>query len=698
MGRMKLPLTLLALALPASAQFTLAPEKIPSGFPDNASRTENVDFGDVDLDGDWDVVMADGGDFGNDQNRIWMNQGGLQGGVKGTFVDETATRFPPILDQSRDIELADLDGDADLDVFVANTSQLMPQPCRFWINQGGQQGGAIATYVDETAARYLGLGGPGSSIHPGFVFAAGGFVDWASDGDFADFDNDGDLDLLQVSIGGASGGQVPTRIFLNDGEGFFTELNPSGFQLTGSTIKPGDPGLWCDGVQTSHTTDTTGAECDVATSAEDADVGDVDGDFDLDLLLGDRIAAPRMFANRLDGSGLAPAAGELRFRDVTGGVFAPGHVTANGAFEQELGDLDGDHDLDILGLNWGATSSPPSFPEKVLVNDGAGHFLTEIELPGSDSDDNEGDLLDFDSDGDLDVYVANWSGMDRLYRNDGALSFTQEPLPAFTGTAVDADAADLDGDGDPEVLVGHENNQPNVLLLNEYDVADVHAPVVAALESVSAAAAFAGVLPVRASVYDNAPYYVAYFNPTYLEVTVDGAVLPPLAMKSSGGQVFRGELPGNLVGSVSYRVVAFDEYGNAGASASRGYGASGDAGTAFGAPSSGGTTGLASLTATFAGETSYLRATAPPGAAVIVGASAAKLSPPLAVPGLANLLLNLAPPVIVIASGAAGAGGDLVAGVPVPAAAGGATVHLQAVSFDGATLESSTGLTLVVQP
>ena len=49
---------------------------------------------------DWDAVFADGGDFGNDQNRLWINQGGSQGGALGTFVDVTAAH---LLEQVKDM-------------------------------------------------------------------------------------------------------------------------------------------------------------------------------------------------------------------------------------------------------------------------------------------------------------------------------------------------------------------------------------------------------------------------------------------------------------------------------------------------------------------------------------------------------------------------------------------------------------------
>ena len=83
---------LFALSASASAQFTNNTSDIPTSGAANNSYSENVDFADVDLDGDWDAAWADGGDFNNDQNRIWINLGGLQGGTVGVFQDQTGAR------------------------------------------------------------------------------------------------------------------------------------------------------------------------------------------------------------------------------------------------------------------------------------------------------------------------------------------------------------------------------------------------------------------------------------------------------------------------------------------------------------------------------------------------------------------------------------------------------------------------------
>lgn len=51
---------LVLLAVPANALFVNNANDIPQNGIFNGSNSENIDFGDVDLDGDWGVVFADG--------------------------------------------------------------------------------------------------------------------------------------------------------------------------------------------------------------------------------------------------------------------------------------------------------------------------------------------------------------------------------------------------------------------------------------------------------------------------------------------------------------------------------------------------------------------------------------------------------------------------------------------------------------
>ncbi|HKX45577.1 MAG TPA: FG-GAP-like repeat-containing protein, partial [Planctomycetota bacterium] len=557
---------LLALAPAATAQlFAANTADIPTGSPGNNSTSENVDFGDVDLDGDWDAAFADGGDQGNDQNRLWVNQGGQQGGTVGVFVDATATQFPVWSDDSRDVEFVDFDADGDLDLYVSNTAAISNQGNRWWANTGGAQGGTLGFYADQTATRWVGLGGAGSSIPPALL-TQGTFIDWSCDCDFGDLDDDGDIDLVHSTYGGAFGGNAPTRIFLNDGDGHFQEFNPSGFQLTGTTIANGMPALWAQGMQQANTTDGTGAFADIASSALDIDLADSDGDLDLDILHGARGEPPRFFRNLLEENGT------LGFRDVTSIVFTHGYATGGGHYEQEMGDVDNDGDVDIYGLNWLATAG---LSDVILDNDGNGVFGEQQILAGSGADDNEGDFVDVDGDGDVDLYVANFSGSDKVYVNTGLASGDFALLTlAESGTggvtsasSLDADAADVDKDGDYDVFVAMDVFQPNVYMENVGGGPDVSAPYIPRVENDGDRVAAPGTFSVRAQVYDNAPYYITWYVDTELRVSVDGFALPALPMPSSQGQIFRAVVPANLVGPVSYTVHATDEYGNAGASA-----------------------------------------------------------------------------------------------------------------------------------
>src|SRR5688500_15828332 len=173
----------LALAPVARSQsFVSAPAQIPA----NTGYTENVDFGDLDGDGDRDAVLAEGGDLGNDQNNLWINKGFEPGGTIGFFADRTAAQFPAVLDSSRDVDLVDFDLDGDLDLQISNSSSFSSQSNRWWVNMGGAQGGTPGFFQDQTASRWTFLGindgvSHFSSVAPAMVLLSGGFIDWSCD-------------------------------------------------------------------------------------------------------------------------------------------------------------------------------------------------------------------------------------------------------------------------------------------------------------------------------------------------------------------------------------------------------------------------------------------------------------------------------------------------------------------------------------
>lgn len=91
-------------------------DETESRLPNNLQISEEATIGDVDLDGDMDIVVANFyTTLLSGQNRLLINDG------SGYFVDESELRLPSGDDATFDIALLDVDGDGDLDYMAANT-------------------------------------------------------------------------------------------------------------------------------------------------------------------------------------------------------------------------------------------------------------------------------------------------------------------------------------------------------------------------------------------------------------------------------------------------------------------------------------------------------------------------------------------------------------------------------------------------
>ncbi|HZM00584.1 MAG TPA: VCBS repeat-containing protein [Planctomycetota bacterium] len=545
--------TLLAVSPPAAAQLAdLQPGRNFTAIGNfGNTNTENIDVGDADGDGDLDVVTANGGDGLAQLERIFINDG------TGAFVDESATRFAGMpVDNSRDIEFVDLEGDGDLDLFVANHTNGSVAPggvSRFYVNLGGLQSGATGFYSEETDVRWGSLTGVPSTQQVCGGCNSGPFRDWSCDCDFGDLDDDGDLDLFFASYGPAVNGQRDSRVFLNDGVGVFNELWP-----------------WAD------------AAADTKTHSIDTDLADFDGDFDLDVFASSRNSQARVYLNNLYGP-----LGAEPFRDITQQALLDTGAAWTGSvgnYELESGDVDADGDFDVWALSY------QSLLDRLLRNNGpsAGTFGFTKEtgaIAGDpNTDEEEVDFGDYDGDGDLDSFVANFSGLNYLYQSNlaqgglgGGLfhrtgSTGQSPNPELpsnfnTGISRDGEWADLDGDGDLDILLANGFNQGNWMFQNVLGVPDAHAPAFAAV-TVQGDKPNGSDTVIHAAARDGVPFYLFQFYAAELVYSVGGRAPARVPMVAQGSQQFRGVIPAQTDATIEYHVEVTDMAGNTGVSAS----------------------------------------------------------------------------------------------------------------------------------
>ncbi len=356
-------------------------------FADSGQRLgfENsweVALGDFDGDGDADAFVPNYGPAPDAVCRfeegsppeVWINGGGGRAWHEQLERDVPGLRQG--LERSMDADLGDLNGDGNLDAFVANRGNEDPYPSgQPWACDRG-----FPTNIDPRT-------GAPNTVY--FGDGKGGFVDSGqrlgngdSRGvDLGDVDRDGDLDAVVANFA-PSGGVASSELWLNDGRGRFAD---SGLRLSNPrtmTVR----------------------------------LGDLDGDGDLDAYFGNT-DVDHVYRNDTAG-------GAVRFTDTGQRLGAP-HARGNGPNTEdiELADLDGDGDLDVFescaGIHVGEN------PNRVLFNDGRGVFTDSGQRIGNEYT-FDAVLHDFDGDGDLDAFLgqsAICGDGNQVWLNDGRGTF-----------------------------------------------------------------------------------------------------------------------------------------------------------------------------------------------------------------------------------------------------------------------------------
>ena len=237
-------------------EFTDASDRLPK-----MSEGNGLAVGDVNGDGLPDIVIGNSGEErwnklrASGQNFLWLNDPKQP----GTFIDATATNLPAYEDDTQDIALADLDGDGDLDMVVANESP----PNRVLMNDGKghfREAPKALQLLTPLETREVHVFDANGDKRPDILFLnltsnnkkwdkdpqarllinkgrgkfrdetktrlpANRFSSWG--GMVMDFNHDGHPDLIVGAIDVPGFKPLQLRAYANDGKGRFTDVTAS---------------------------------------------------------------------------------------------------------------------------------------------------------------------------------------------------------------------------------------------------------------------------------------------------------------------------------------------------------------------------------------------------------------------------------------------------------------------------------------
>ncbi len=394
-------------------QYADDPFQFPVGL--GGYVTMGVNFGDYDNDGDVDMHFSNGTQGYTWPNHLFENDG------NGNFTEVTGAG--PIITEeytSGGAAWGDYDNDGDLDLIVGHGFTRGSFPTNY---------SKVSVYQNNGDGTFSNAASSDLTAEESSRSKVGGM--------WGDYNNDGYIDAF-ISNAAFMGGGENHALYDNNQDGTFTEVS-NNMTNSGSSARAG--ASWID----------------------------VDGDGDLDIVT------------------VSGALGQKTVLWVNTGSNFEEHVLIESGPDEgrtsqaaSWGDYDNDGDPDLFITNGGDS---PDFPEANIIfrNDGVDvngePILTRV---GSELGDivTDEDLsmpsawVDYDNDGDLDMFVGNDGGYpggyrSRLYVNNGDGTFTKKTNTIVADSSSfcrSAAWADVNNDGFMDLMIGRDG--PNRLYIN----------------------------------------------------------------------------------------------------------------------------------------------------------------------------------------------------------------------------------------
>ena len=398
-----------------------------AGVADVAVNSSGPSFIDYDNDGDIDIYVNTEYHGENQGNRLFENDG------SGYFIDVAVERgVDNKYALGRGASWGDYDNDGDMDLIVSNlpsSGGTKIPPTTLFKNLLIETGSA--NFRNATVESNLFRANVKEDREIGGIGNTGAGVAWA------DYDNDGDLDLYWK----CADYDIDNALFRNNGGGTFTDVTEEAgagiIDLVAEAGSQGSPNWtdvnqdgWIDLLVTNEGSEKilflnqeNGTFKNITRSfrapsgtvflnpgnANGACIGDIDNDGDMDIFLPTADQSNRLYISLLSDTG------SLSYKDIS---LSSGIDHKSGARGCTMGDFDNDGLIDIYVNNGGL--------QNTLIND-------VINLPIF-----------------VQFYIAIEPAYNKLFQNNGDLTFSDVTKTSGTevlGIGSGVGNADLDDDG-----------------------------------------------------------------------------------------------------------------------------------------------------------------------------------------------------------------------------------------------------------